>query len=147
MSFHLYTGNKLERLAELYLDAVFRHPPADPFTPETIVIQTQGMADWLTQFLAANGGIAANLELPYLENFVRRTMLQCFDPATAAAFRRDSELFSQEVMAWRLAALLEDEAHRVPELARYLTGDARKLLQLAAKIAGLFDQYQVYRQE
>lgn len=147
MSFHLYTGNKLERLAELYLDAVFRHPPADPFTPETIVIQTQGMADWLTQFLAANGGIAANLELPYLENFVRRTMLQSFDPATAAAFRRDSELFSQEVMAWRLAALLEDEAHRVPELARYLTGDARKLLQLAAKIAGLFDQYQVYRQE
>ena len=147
MSFHLYTGNKLEQLAELYLDAVFRHAPANPFTPETIVIQTRGMADWLTQFLAADGGIAANLDLPYLENFVRRTMMQSFDPATAAAFRRDSELFSQEVMAWRLAGLLEDEAPRVPELARYLTGDARKLLQLAAKIAGLFDQYQVYRQE
>ena len=38
MSFHLYTGNKLEQLAELYLDAVFRHAPANPFTPETIVI-------------------------------------------------------------------------------------------------------------
>lgn len=147
MSFHLYTGNKLERLAELYRRAVFDHPPADPFTPETIVIQTRGMADWLTQFLAADSGIAANLDLPYLENFVRNTMLRSFDPATAAAFRRDSELFSQEVMAWRLAALLEDNAGRVPELARYLTGDARKLLQLADKIAALFDQYQVYRQE
>lgn len=147
MSFHLYTGNKLERLAGLYRRAVFDHPSADPFTPETIVIQTRGMADWLTQFLAADSGIAANLDLPYLENFVHNTMLQSFDPATAAAFRRDSELFSQEVMAWRLAALLEDNAGRVPELARYLTGDARKLLQLADKIAALFDQYQVYRQE
>ena len=146
MSFHLFTGNKLERLAELYRRAVFDHPAVDPFIPETIVLQTQGMADWLTQFLAG-GGIAANLDLPYLENFVRRTMLQSFDPATAAAFRHDSELFSQEVMAWRIAALLEDEVDRVPELSRYLTGDARKLLQLAGKIAALFDQYQVYRQE
>ena len=44
MKFYLYTGNKLERLAEKFISLVCGSLPADVFTPETVVVQTQGMA-------------------------------------------------------------------------------------------------------
>ena len=41
---YLYTGNKLERLADQFCRQVYMHPCAAWLTPETVVVQTQGMA-------------------------------------------------------------------------------------------------------
>ena len=97
MSFRLYTGNKLERLAEKFVEIVTTSPPRDVFTPETVVVQTQGMASWLKLRVGDGGRIAANFDTPFLVNFVNRTLESLFP-----SFRADFERFSSEVLPWRI---------------------------------------------
>lgn len=142
MNFYLYTGNKLERLAEKFLALVCESPPPDVFTPETVVVQTQGMAAWLKLRIGDSGRIAANLDTPFLVNFINRT----FD-AVFPLFRSDFAQFSAELLPWKICRILEREPERYPELADYLSEPQteRKRWQLACRIADLFDQYQIYR--
>ena len=78
MKFYLYTGNKLERLAEKFISLVCGSLPADVFTPETVVVQTQGMAAWLKLRIGDSGRIAANFDTPFLVNFINRTLEAVF---------------------------------------------------------------------
>ena len=86
MKFYLYTGNKLERLAEKFISLVCGSLPADVFTPETVVVQTQGMAAWLKLRIGDSGRIAANFDTPFLVNFINRTLEAVFPQ-----FRADFE--------------------------------------------------------
>ncbi len=141
MAFHWYSGNKLERLAECFREELYLHPVSGVLTPETVVVQTQGMAAWLKLQLARNGGIAANLETPFLARFIHRILRDVF----GAAFAASGDHFSDTMMRWRIYRLLRQEPEAYPELASYLGSDELKRWQLAARIAGLFDQYQIYR--
>ncbi|MBS1369473.1 MAG: exodeoxyribonuclease V subunit gamma [Lentisphaeria bacterium] len=144
MSFRLYTGNKLEKLAEKFIGIISASPPRDVFTPETVVVQTQGMAAWLKLRVGDGGRIAANFDTPFLVNFVNRTLETLFP-----SFRADYERFSAEVLPWRICRLLEETPEAYPELASYLAPPQRELKrwQLSCRIAELFDQYQIYRPE
>ncbi len=148
MSFQLYTGNKLESLAHLFRERIYRCPPPDLFTPETVVLQTRGMADYLTAVLGSDGGIAANLELPFLDHFVGGVMRQSFDAGLRERFRRDAVLFAPETLLWRIARILEENPGEYPEFSGYLTGfdRMRRLLQLSREVAVVFDRCQIYRQ-
>lgn len=149
MSLHVISSNKLEILARHFTREIYCRPLPDPMQPRFVVIQTRGMADWLRLQLAATTPIAANLEMPYLNNFVNRMMLAVFPQELRTGFRRDAELFSAPVMAWRIHALLAEQPERFPELTGYFTGKQEdgelKRWQLSVRIAGLFDQYQIYR--
>ena len=46
MPLNIYTGNRMERLAEA-LAGVLRTPLSSPFATETIVVQSRGMQRWL----------------------------------------------------------------------------------------------------
>lgn len=142
MKFYLYTGNKLERLAEKFISLVCGSLPADVFTPETVVVQTQGMAAWLKLRIGDSGRIAANFDTPFLVNFINRTLEAVFPQ-----FRADFERFSTELLPWKICRILEREPERYPELAAYLSGPQAELKrwQLGCRIADLFDQYQIYR--
>ena len=59
--FYLFTGNKLEILAEKYREHIYEQPVSDPMYDEVVVVQTQGMAAYLKQYLARHSGIAAQL--------------------------------------------------------------------------------------
>ena len=61
MGFYLYTGNKLEKLAELFREQVYARQADETawLTPETVVIQTQGMGAWLKLELAKSAPLAA----------------------------------------------------------------------------------------
>lgn len=144
MQFYLYTGNKLERLAEKFGELMFSAPPSDVFAPETVVVQTQGMAAWLKQQLGGEGRIAANFDTPFPVNFIDR-MLETFFPA----FRADAERFAAELLPWRICRILGESPERYPELAAYLAPPQRELKrwQLGSRIAELFDQYRIYRPE
>ena len=144
MQFYLYTGNKLERLAEKFGELIFSAPPADVFAPETVVVQTQGMAAWLKQRIGGEGRIAANFDTPFPVNFIDRT-LEAFFPA----FRADGERFAAELLPWRICRILGESPERYPELAAYLAPPQRELKrwQLACRIAELVDQYRIYRPE
>ena len=144
MGFYLYTGNKLERLADQFREHVYVRPGAAWLTPETVVVQTQGMAAWLRLKLAESSPVAANLSFPFLNAFISSVFERVF-PGYHDAVRN----LSRERMTWRLFHIFMDHPEAYPELEKYFSHDTGaadlKKYQLAARIAGLFDQYQIYR--
>ncbi|MCB1734628.1 MAG: exodeoxyribonuclease V subunit gamma [Gammaproteobacteria bacterium] len=139
---HLHHGNRLETLLDR-LAEITAPPLADVFAAERIVVQNPGMSRWLAQGLAERHGIAANIDYTLPASFVWDTFRGQFEAVP------EQSAFSPEALTWRifagLPALLDTPAFA--ELRRYLRddGDGRKRLQLASRIAALFDQYLIYR--
>lgn len=122
---------------------------------ETVLVQSNGIAQWLKLALAADpdvadpteggAGIASNLSLQMPGRFI----WQLYRWLLPAADIPEQSGFDKNQLRWRLFRLLPTLATQ-PEfeiLQSYLAADdgQRKLQQLAFKLADLFDQYQVYR--
>ncbi|MEA4862488.1 MAG: exodeoxyribonuclease V subunit gamma [Victivallaceae bacterium] len=147
MAFHLYSGCRLEYLAEEFAK-LYAEPPLGrgALEPEVAAVQSQGTGTWLKQYLAANTPVAANLEMPFVRKFI--------DSVFAGAFRgfAPKELASQlNRMPWRIFEFLSNRHNLAlcPEAAGYLADDPflLKRYQLSMRLTGLFDQYQIYRPE
>lgn len=142
MAFKLYTGNRLEMLADR-LCGLLGEPLSDPFGKEIIVVQNRGMETWLRQIVAVRLGICCNFEFPFLNAFVDRVFAMTLPECP------DRGYFSPEVMEWRVLQLLENIISEpgFEELRHYVAGASSELkkLQLARRIAYVFDQYQIYR--
>ena len=141
MSFHLHTSNRLDRLAD-QLAEVLLEPGGSPFVPETIVVQSLGMARWLKLELAVRLGVCAHVEFPFPRAFVDRFLHPgSLKPEATSGYDRSA-------MHWRLFRLLGElpAEPRFDPVHGYLHGgDRRKRLQLAGRLANLFDQYLVFR--
>ncbi len=143
MTLCLYRSNRVERLAEA-LASVVRTPVADAFARETVVVQGPGMERWLSMRLSEHLGVWANPWFPFPRALLELLMDTVLgpNPDGAERYRRDALTFS-------IAGLLPQRiAHPAFEPVRaYLTRDERgdRLLSLSDKLAGLFDQYMVYR--
>ncbi len=139
---NVYHSNRLEALVT-ELERVTAAQPVDPFRPETIVLQNQGMARWVSQKLAQLTGISARLEFPLPASFLWQ-VLEAWLPDAAGASG-----FDKGALLWRVRKLLPDllELPGFEPLDRYLGDDTSglKLFQLAQRIADLFDQYLVFR--
>lgn len=139
----LHTSNQLEELAGRLAGALDSPLPA-PLAPEVVVVQSRGMARWISLQLAQSGGVCMGCEFPFPRAFIDRT-LRSFFPEMA-----DPAEFSPGVMAWKIHALLPSLARRreLEPVRNYLEGDeGLKAFQLSEKISRLFDQYLVYRPE
>ena len=141
-------GNRLEDLRDL-LTAWLGRTPLRPLENELMLVQSNGIAQWLKLALArapAAGGLgisaAVDMQLPgrFLWTAYRAVLGDAAVPATSP--------FDKSRLTWRLLRLLPDLL-RQPDftpLADFLAGDDwNKRFQLAERIADLFDQYQVYR--
>lgn len=140
----VHQSNRMEILVQ-QLRAILRIPLADPLTPEIIVVQHQGMAQWVGQQLAFADGIAANLQFPLPARLVWTLFQRLADaPPT-------EDLFRKPVLRWRVANLLPPLLNHPDfrELAAYLRDDidGSRLYQLCGRISDVFDQYLVYRPE
>ncbi|MEA3303677.1 MAG: exodeoxyribonuclease V subunit gamma, partial [Pseudomonadota bacterium] len=115
---YLYHSNKMESLLQALL-AVLEQPLENPFAPETILVQNQGMARWITQGIAERQGIAANLDFPLPATFIWRIFELQLERVP------DSSSFDKESLLWRCMALLPRYAHTggFEEIANYLSGD------------------------
>lgn len=141
----VYHSNRLDVLEALMEFIVERQPLDDPFMPEMVLVQSSGMAQWLQMSLARRFGIAANIEFPLPASFIWDMFVHVLKdiPGESA--------FSKQSMSWKLMTLLpqrlNDDAFM--PLRHYLSddNDKRKLFQLAARVADLYDQYLVYRPE
>ena len=134
------TSNRLESLAER-LSVAIRRGPQDPLAAEVLVVQSLGMARWLQLELARRNGICSRVRFPFPKVFLQE-VCQVVVPEAAQERR-----FSPEALAWRLWDQLS-ASERSPALAeplRYAGEDPRRRFQLAHRLAGLFDQYLVYR--
>ncbi|VTN11384.1 Exodeoxyribonuclease V gamma chain [Raoultella terrigena] len=141
----VYHSNRLDVLEALMEFIVERQRLDDPFKPEMVLVQSTGMAQWLQMTLAKRFGIAANIDFPLPASFIWDMFVRVLSdiPGESA--------FSKQSMSWKLMTLLpqrlDDEAFAL--LRHYLSDDSdkRKLFQLAARVADLYDQYLVYRPE
>ncbi|MEG3134368.1 exodeoxyribonuclease V subunit gamma [Rouxiella sp. T17] len=143
--FTVYHSNQLDLLKILTTSLIEGRPLDNPFQQEVILVQSPGMAQWLQMELAQTFGIAANIEFPLPATFIWDMFTKVLPgiPKESA--------FSKDAMTWKLMWLLPGKLEQ-PEFAQlqsYLTddGDKRKIHQLAARVADLFDQYLVYRPE
>ena len=139
---HLFTSNRLETLAARLAGRLSRPLPS-PFQPEVIVVRNKGMERWLKLELARQHGVCANCVFPFPEAFGQRVFRE-FDPDLP-----EETPLERDVLSWRVARALPDLLGRAEfaPLRQYLAGaeDQRKFVQLAGKIASLFDQYLIFR--
>ncbi|MCC5851769.1 MAG: exodeoxyribonuclease V subunit gamma, partial [Alkalimonas sp.] len=152
-------SHRLEDLTAVAVQFMASYPLA-PLEQETVLVQSNGIAQWLKIHLAQSQGIAAMLDVTLPARFVwkaYRTVLGDDIPKTSP--------FDKDRLSWRIMRLLpsliaqhrdtDSQAFRVLENYLATTGSGaagladelneRKLFQLSARIADLFDQYQNYR--
>ena len=138
-------GNRLELLAE----AVFAWLASDPLAAleqETILVQSNGMAEWIKMELAGAQGVCASTRVELPARFVWRAYRAVLGrhavPSTSA--------LDKLPLTWRLMRLLAEleQQPAFAALSGFLGhGDAARRLQLSQRLADLFDQYQVYRSD
>ncbi|SMB24437.1 DNA helicase/exodeoxyribonuclease V, gamma subunit [Sterolibacterium denitrificans] len=148
--FMVVHGNQPELLRQLLVHWFQAHPLA-PLEDETVLVQSNGIAQWLKLALAGEGdagagcGIAAAFDMLLPSRFVWRA----YRAVLGADAVPERSAFDKALLVWRLLRLLPELTRQAgyEPLQQFLAGDAdlRKRHQLAEKIADLFDQYQVYR--
>ncbi|WP_249975800.1 exodeoxyribonuclease V subunit gamma [Vreelandella olivaria] len=152
--FMVVHANRLEDLRGLAVEWMRRHP-LGPLENETILVQSNGIGQWLKLALAEdpiNGGAgiaaALNVMLParFLWQAYRTVLTHVTGDPTAVP---ETSPFDKSRLVWRLLRLLPTLAGKevFAPLAQFLEidRDQRKHYQLAERLADLFDQYQVYR--
>jgi exodeoxyribonuclease V gamma subunit len=138
----LVTGDSPRTLIA-HLDAHLSAAPLPAFDDDIIVVQSLGMERWVRQEFARRRGIAASFDMPFPAAFCRRLALSLQQGGV-------DQRFEEQALAWRLFALLQDEAYLAGEMFAPLrtfvdSADAPKRYGLARRIAALFDEYRLYR--
>ncbi|KAE9531149.1 exodeoxyribonuclease V subunit gamma [Ursidibacter arcticus] len=140
--FIVYHSDQLDLQKELLIRILQEDPNPNPFEPETILVQSLGMAQWLQIQISDKLGIAGNIHFPYPTSFLWQQYRLLFPELPK------ENIFERDAMIWRLMRLIPDylEDPNFSPLKAYLNPfEQLKLFQLASKIADLFDQYLVYR--
>lgn len=143
---YLYQSNRLEYLAKMLTTLHQIAPLQDIFAPEQIIVQSQGVRRYISQYIAQHTGIMANIHFSLPAGLTWQLMRQ----ATPAI--PELSPFSSAVMQWRLLDLFYSPRFDAPELAQaktalqgYLHNGDWATYQLSAQLADVFDQYLVYR--
>jgi len=139
-------SHRLEDLTEVAVQFTSSYP-LPPLTEETVLVQSNGIAQWLKVNLAQAKGIAAMLDVTLPARFVwkaYRAVLGHQVPKVSP--------FDKDRLTWRIMRVLPELIAANPNgwftpIKHYTAADTdqRKLYQLSLKLADLFDQYQVYR--
>ena len=136
---HLVKSNRMELLVQALAD-VTAHGPQDPFVPEWICVQSRGMKQWISLELAKMRGISARLNFLFPGDLIQHFLDQR---------QPDRTVLDVDALVWAVYARLDEasKASSLAALAAYFEADAtgRKQMQLARQIAGILDDYQVYR--
>lgn len=144
---HHYRSNRLEVLVD-HLARLGPPRPDDPFTPETILIQTRGLERWLGMELAKRVGVFANTRFLSVEDY----LTELCDSADQIDPSRDP--WRPGRLVWPIAELLREARGTpgaLPGLERWLEvgpdGAAmpRQVVELAWRIAEVFHRYTIHR--
>ncbi|RUO43960.1 exodeoxyribonuclease V subunit gamma [Aliidiomarina taiwanensis] len=154
--FMLLQGNRLEDLRDLLSHWIVSHP-LRPLEHECILVQSNGIAQWLKMALARDKGgcgIAAAMNVDLPGRFLWQVYRSVFDELPTIS------PYDKGPLTWRIYQLLQnweglearlqvsgESIEALEPLQSFLAqdDDPRRLHQLAANLADLYDQYQVYR--
>ncbi|WP_404409716.1 exodeoxyribonuclease V subunit gamma [Pseudidiomarina marina] len=136
-------SHRLQDLTDLVV-SMNRHYPIGVLDSETILVQSNGIAQWLKQHLARDLGIAAMVDVTLPARF----QWQAYRAVLGNDLPRHSP-FDKDRLTWRILRILPQHLNE-PEfepLRRYMADDLeqRKCFQLSERLADLYDQYQIYR--
>jgi exodeoxyribonuclease V gamma subunit len=136
-------GNQLEQLRAALFGWLRKHPLA-PLESEIILVQSNGVAEWLKIALAEEIGVCAATRVALPARF----LWEAYRGMLGRERVPQHSPFDKAPLTWRLMrllpALLAEEVF-LP-LRHFLgDGDPERRLQLAERLSDLFDQYQVYR--
>ncbi|CDG82516.1 exodeoxyribonuclease V subunit gamma [Janthinobacterium agaricidamnosum] len=136
-------GNQLEQLRAAVFQWLRNHPLA-PLETDIFLVQSNGVAEWLKIALAEEIGVCAatRIALP------ARLLWESYRGMLGRERVPGRSPFDKSPLTWRLMRLLPAllEQPVFAPLRYFLAdGDAERRLQLAERLADLFDQYQVYR--
>ncbi len=143
LGFIVAHSHRLQDLTDLVV-AIHRRYPLDVFQQEAILVQSNGIAQWLKHHLASDLGIATMLDVTLPARFQWRA----YRAVLGQDLPRQSP-FDKDQLVWRIMRILPNylATPEFSELRRYMADDTdqRKLFQLSERLADLYDQYQVYR--
>ena len=140
----VFVSNKLEKLIQSLADQLNK-PLKNPLAAETVIVQSRGMAKWISLELARRHGIVANYHFPFPKKY-----LEIIFSAFLPEYSHDVA-FDESVLTWKIFELLpqlSDDEEFAP-IYHYLgdVSDQLKMYQLAKKIASTYDQYLIFRPE
>ena len=136
-------GNQMEQLRAALFGWLRNHPLA-PLESEIILVQSNGVAEWLKIALAEEIGVCAATRVALPARF----LWEAYRGMLGRERVPKRSPFDKGPLTWRLMrllpALLADPVFQ--PLRHFLgDGDPERRLQLAERLSDLFDQYQVYR--
>ena len=138
---HLYTGNRLELLADRFAE-IIDNTPLPPFKQEIILVQSKGMARWLAMQTATRLNIWANCECPFPNSFIYKIFRLILSNIP------DNSPYDKRTITFHLMDLIPQLVNNpaFKPIQAYLQENRDlSLFQLAAEVADLFDQYTLYR--
>ncbi|WP_459207714.1 exodeoxyribonuclease V subunit gamma [Pseudomonas sp. MLB6B] len=147
--FMVIHGNRSDDLRNLVVEWM-RLYPLRPLENEVVLVQSNGIAQWLKMALAADDddggcGVAAAIDVQLPGSFLWRLYRSVLGRSEIP----ETSVLDKGPLTWRLMRLLPVliEQPLFAPLARFLKDDRdmRKRYQLSQRLADLFDQYQVYR--
>jgi len=136
-------GNQMELLRAAVFDWL-RANPLGPLEEEIILVQSNGVAEWLKIALAEELGVCAATRVALPARFLWEAYRGMLGPERVP--KRSP--FDKDALTWRLMRLLPEVLAKetfAPLRHFLLDGDPERRLQLAERLSDLYDQYQVYR--
>jgi exodeoxyribonuclease V gamma subunit len=136
-------GNQMELLRAAVFDWLRAHP-LGPLEEEIILVQSNGVAEWLKIALAEELGVCAATRVALPARFLWQAYRGMLGPKQVP----QRSPFDKDALTWRLMRLLPEllQKEQFAPLRHFLLdGDPERRLQLAERLADLYDQYQVYR--
>lgn len=135
----LYTSSRNERLCEKLAENV-KGQTGSLFQKTMIITQSGGMNSWLTTQLAMENGIFAHYEFANPDGFMGKVYELLFGEKFPSG---------NDTIRYTLYNLLgsEEFIQDFPSVAEYYHDHDLRRMQLATKVADLFDQYQLYRDD
>ncbi|QEP41772.1 exodeoxyribonuclease V subunit gamma [Ectothiorhodospiraceae bacterium BW-2] len=140
-------SNDTEQLRRVVIQWLTQQP-VSPLGLETILVQSNGIAQWLKMALASRDeggpGVAAGIEIELPNQFIWQLYRAILGDVVPKHLPYDKNNLSWRIL--HLLPQLQQEAIFEP-VRRYLADDEQglKSYYLALRLADLFDQYQVYR--
>ncbi|MBU3916565.1 exodeoxyribonuclease V subunit gamma [bacterium] len=142
--FNLFSSNRQEKLLAELAKNILQKPLSNPLNKENIVVQSFGMQRWASMGLSKELGILANTRFLFPNDLMNLAL------ETVIVDYASESVGEQDLLSWRLFSVLSDSKEQtdLEVLSNYLeTGNSFKRFQLAKRLAGLFDQYCVFREE
>jgi len=96
MSIYLNVSNSLHPLS-LQLASALKETNTNPFTPQWVITQTEGMNSWLKQQLAIENGIAAHIKFSKPNDIIASLCKLCMPSGKA--------ILTNETVRWTVYSL------------------------------------------